>query len=82
MKSEILKRGDKVLITHDLIDHLIRVGNPGVVVNRIWEVGKTATIEKLSDYSTVRIVRGVWSVWIDNNIAESMRIDYLKQTGK
>ena len=82
MKSEVLNIGDKVLINHDFIDQLIRMGNSDKTINRIWELGKTATIIKLSDYSTVKVVRGIWSTWIDNNIAEQMRADYLKTNNK
>ena len=75
MKSQILKRNDELLITDELINHFKAVGNP---VISIWNIGGIARVDKLSEYSTVRIRRGHWSIWINNDIAESMRTAYLE----
>lgn len=69
MKSEILKVGDKVIITQDFLDEFIRIGKP---LTSIWRVGDTAKIVELSDYGTVKLCRGIWSVWAVNHIVEDM----------
>lgn len=74
MKSQILNKGDKVLITQEFIDNLSKMN---CFNKTIWRVGESATVYELSDYSTVRIYRGIWDVWVTNPIAENMREAYL-----
>lgn len=77
MKSEILKLGDKVLITQDFIDRMSRV-NPQYN-KTIWKLGTVATIDRITEFSTVRIYKGIWSIFVTNDLAESMNVDYLAQ---
>ena len=79
MKSEMLKEGDKVLVTQDFLEAQAKLN----CINRtIWRLGDVATVDKLSEFSTVKIRRGIWSLWITNPLAENMHLDYLaKQKG-
>lgn len=74
MKSAVLKIGDKVSITQEFIDENERIGNK---LTSIWKIGDTAKIVDMTDFSTVRVCRGIWSVWVTNSIAENMRDEYL-----
>jgi hypothetical protein len=79
MKSDILKQGDKLLITQEFLDNLSK---RGVCHKMIWRLGETCKVSELSEFSTVKVYRGIWDVWIDNTLAENMHIDYLaKQKG-
>ena len=79
MKSEILKQGDKLLITQEFLDNLSK---RGVCHKLVWRLGETCKVVELSEFSTVKIIKGIWTTWIDNNLAEEMHIDYLaKQKG-
>lgn len=75
MKSQILKQGDKVLITQDFIDQMSKL-NP-MYNKTIWRLGEVATIDDVSEFSTVRIYRGLWNTWVTNPLAEEMHVDYL-----
>lgn len=80
MKSKILNKNDKLLVTQEFLEHLVKVGNNSKMSNCIWKLGDIAKVDKLSDYSTVRVYRGIWSIWIDNNLAEQMRTEFLEKT--
>lgn len=73
MKSQILKNGDRVLITQDFIDNIVK---RGMAFSSVWKLDDTAKVCETTDYSQVRIYRGIWSIWIDNDLAESMYAAY------
>lgn len=77
MKSKTLNPGDKVLITQDFIDRMIKV-NPQYN-KTIWQLGTVATIDRITEFSTVRIYKGIWSIFVTNDLAEEMNVDYLAQ---
>jgi len=69
MKSTILKQNDKLLINQDFIENLTQ---RGICHRLIWRLGETCKVSELSEWSTVKVYKGLWSVWIDNSLAESM----------
>jgi hypothetical protein len=80
MKTNKLNKGDTLLITQDFLNDNFKRGNAGV--SSVWVLGETCKVCDLSDYSTVRVHRGLWSIWIDNNLAESMRDAYINRNAQ
>jgi len=76
VKSEILNKGDKIIITQEFIDNNIKIGN---TLTSIWKLGSIATVCEIDEYSRIRLYRGMWSVWTTNPIAENMRSAYLNR---
>lgn len=77
MKSELLKVSDKLFITDEFMQEMKRQ-NP--LTAHVWMMFKYAIVSELSSFSTTNVSAYPFSVWIDNNLAESMRKAYLDET--
>lgn len=73
MKSQILKKGDRVLITLEFLDNIVK---RGMAFSSVWKLDDVAKVCETTGYAQVRIYRGIWSIWIDNDLAESMFAAY------